>query len=125
MFPERLLLTAVLALPLAALGQTIKAGPIPKDPLELVTGEVRAADTSEDLQAAVQLLARARNNESMLSPDSGYHLKASFTVSSGGSTDYDGDWEMEEIHIPRLGTQWTAKTAAGYATAQISSDGLN
>jgi len=124
MFPERLLLTAILALPLA-LGQTQMAVPIPKDPLEIVTGAVRAADTPEDRQAAVQLLARARSNGSMLGPDTGYHLTASFTVSSGGSTNVDGEWEMEEIHIPRLGTHWTARTSAGYATTQVSSDGLN
>ena len=43
-------------------------------------------------------------------------------MTSGGQTEYDGDWEMEEIFIPKYGTRWTAKAAAGYTTTQISAD---
>lgn len=45
-------------------------------------------------------------------------MKVSFTASSGGLTQYDGAWEMEQMFVPNLGTRWTAKTE-GYSTTQI------
>jgi len=42
-----------------------------------------------------------------------------FLVNSGGETEYDGVWEMEDISDPKEGYRWTAKAAAGYSTTQI------
>src|SRR5580704_17814742 len=108
MFKGRLLFAA-LGLPLATLCQSPIAVPIPPDPFELVTGPIKIVDAPEDKQAAVRLLARARSNESMKTAGPGYRLKVSFTVSSGGQTEYDGDWEMEETYLAHAGTHWTAK----------------
>jgi hypothetical protein len=52
----------------------------------------------------------------------GYDLKVTFTVNSGGQTEYDGAWEMEEVSDSQHGLRWTAKAAAGYTTARISSN---
>jgi hypothetical protein len=106
---------------LAALGQnTPRMAPVPSDPLELVTGQVQVAATRTDREAALQLLARARDNYALRSAGLGYDLKVSFSVNSGGETEYDGAWVMEDIFDPSQGLHWTAKTA-GYAVAQISS----
>jgi hypothetical protein len=122
----RIRLIALAALSLAALCQTIpRTAPIPNDPLEMITGPVQVVDTWDDRQAALLLLARARGNESLKSAGRGYDLKVSFTVNSGGQTEYDGDWEMEEIFSPQYGTRWTAKGPAGYTTTQISADNRN
>lgn len=112
---------AVVALPLTILGQNAPAeAPLPSDPLELVTGPVQVVDTPGGREDAVQLLARARNSYALRSAGQAYDLKVSFTVNSGGQTQYDGDWEMEEIFDPQQGLRWTAKAAAGYTTTQIS-----
>lgn len=126
MSKRMLLLTAVLGLPAVIHCQNShKAAPLPKDPLELVTSGAQIADAAESQKDAVPLLTRARSNEVIRNSNQGYDIKVSFTVTSGGQTEYDGDWEMEEIHIPRLGTRWTARTASGYSTTQISAGGLN
>jgi hypothetical protein len=107
---------------LTALGQIVpRTAPVPGDPLELVTGPVQTVETRADREAAVQLLARARNNFALRTAGVGYDLKVTFTVNSGGQTEYDGAWEMEDIFDPTLGLHWTAKAAAGYTVAQISS----
>jgi hypothetical protein len=122
----RIRLIALVALSLAALCQTIpRAAPIPSDPLEMVTGPVQLVDTWDDRQAALLLLTRARANESLKSAARGYDVKVSFTVSSGGQTEYDGDWEMEEIFSPQYGTRWNVKGPAGFALTEISADNRN
>lgn len=116
-------LAAVIGLPLAALCQTAPiASRIPDDPLEMAAGTAQTSSKSSDRDAALQLLARARENYDLKGGRRGYDLKVSFTVVSGGQTEYDGDWEMEEIFLPKYGTRWTAKAAAGYTTTQISAD---
>lgn len=121
MFKGMLRLAAVVGFPLAALGHRAPAAaPVPNDPLETATGPAKIMNTSSGRQAALDLLARARNNYSLKSAGRGYDLKVSFTVTSGGQTEYDGDWEMEEIFSPQSGTRWTAKTAAGYTTTHIA-----
>ena len=47
--------------------------------------------------------------------------RSRFTVNSGGQTEYDGAWEMEDMFDPQQGLRWTAKAAAGYTITQISS----
>jgi hypothetical protein len=116
-------LAAVLGLPLAALCQT--AVPIPKDPLELVTGNAENVESPEARQAAIDLLKRARTNQVLRGNGHGYDLKVSFKVESGGQTLYDGAWEMEDLFLARLGLRWTAHATAGYRTTQIAAKGLN
>jgi hypothetical protein len=109
-------------LSLAAFGQNaLRIAAVPVDSLELATGQIQVADTPVSRDAAIQLLARARNNYALRAAGQGYHLKVSFTVNSAGQTDYDGAWEMEDVSDPIQGLRWTAKAAAGYSTTQISS----
>ncbi|MGA3202485.1 MAG: hypothetical protein ABSF12_08320 [Bryobacteraceae bacterium] len=124
MVSKRMLWLAASGLSLAAFGQTaLKMAPIPSDPLEIVTGPIQVVDTPAGRQSVVQLLARARKNYALESAGRGYQLKVNFTVNSGGETDYDGAWEMEDVFDPHQGLHWTATAAAGYSTAQILSKG--
>jgi hypothetical protein len=112
-------------LSLAAFGQNVpRIAPIPSDPLEMVTSQIQVVDTPENREAVLQLLARARNNYTLRSAGLGYDLKVSFSVNSGGHTEYDGAWEMEDLSDPQQGLRWTAKAAAGYTTTQISSNDM-
>ncbi len=113
-------LLAVAGLPLASLAQPPAVAPVPADPLELVTGSVDTAGTLDTRQAALQLLTRARDNYNLRGSGRGYDLKISFTVNSGGQTQYDGAWQMEEIDVPSQGIRWTAKAGAGYETTHIT-----
>jgi len=105
-------------LSLASFGQGIT--PIPRDPLELVTGQITAVDTAASRGPVLQLLARARTNYAVRSAGQGYDLKVAFMVNSGGQTDYDGPWEMEDMFDPQQGFRWTAKAGAAYTTTQIA-----
>lgn len=113
-----LFLVVAAGLALAASAQDIP--PVPKDPLEVVTGPVEVADTPESRQDALELLDRARENYAIRNSGRSYQLKVSFTVNSGGETLYDGAWQMEETFVPHVGLRWTAQAAAGYKTTQIS-----
>lgn len=93
--------------------------PIPSDPLELVTGPIQPVQP-QDRQAALQLLERARDQFAWRGAKQGYDLKVNFTVDSGGQTNYDGAWEMEDISIPEKGLHWTAKSATGYTVNRLS-----
>ena len=122
-YRRMLRLIALIGLPLATPCQTAPtAVPIPNDPLEMVTGTTQVVSKSAGRDAALQLLTRARSSYELKSAGRGYDLKVSFTVTSGGLTEYDGDWEMEEIFFPKYGTRWTAKAASGYTTTQIYVD---
>jgi hypothetical protein len=101
-----------------------RMAPVPADPLELVTGQIQAADTPASRGAVVQLLSSARDSYAFRSAGHGYDLKVSFTVNSGGQTEYDGAWAMEDIFDPQLGLRWTAQAEGGYSTTQISSNGM-
>ncbi len=98
--------------------------PVPADTLELVSGRIQAVDTPTGREAAVQLLSRARDSYAFRNAGRGYDLKVSFTVNSGGQTEYDGAWAMEDIFDPQQGLRWTAEAEAGYSTSQISSNGI-
>jgi hypothetical protein len=117
------------ALSLATFGQNAiqnapKLAPIPGDPLEMATGQIQVVDTTANRNAVLELLARARNSYALRTSSQGYDLKVRFMVNSGGQTDYDGAWEMEDISDPKLGLRWTAKAAAGYTTTRIASNGM-
>ncbi|HEX3744003.1 MAG TPA: hypothetical protein VHW09_08730 [Bryobacteraceae bacterium] len=121
MFKAMLLLAGALGVSLA-FGQTHGiAVPVPHDPLELVTGEIQTLQ-GPDRDKALDLLARSRRYYALRAERKGYRLKVSFHVDSGGATQYDGDWEMEETSFPQMGLRWSAKTA-GYSTTQITGNG--
>ena len=110
---------------LVAFGQNApRTAPIPSDPLEMVTGQVLAADASASRAAVVRLLERARNSYALRSGGHGYDLKVTFTANSGGQTEYDGGWEMEDVFDPKQGFRWTARAAASYAITRISANGM-
>lgn len=96
---------------------------IPRDPLEMVTGQVSAVDTAGRSEA-LRLVDRARNQYALRSLGRGYDLKVSFTATSGGQTQLDGVWQMEDVFDPKLGLRWTAKAPDGSVFTRISSRGL-
>ncbi|HVY91573.1 MAG TPA: hypothetical protein VHA14_02445, partial [Bryobacteraceae bacterium] len=55
---------------------------------------------------------------------SAYDLKVSFNVDSGGQTNLDGAWQMEDVFDPKLGLRWTATGPGGYSITRISSNGV-
>jgi hypothetical protein len=119
-------LMAASGLSLATFG---KNGPpreaaVPADPLEMAAGHIETVNAPAKRAAVIQLLAHARDSYSLRSSGRGYDLKVSFTVNSGGQTQYDGQWEMEDIFDPQQGLRWTASTPAGYTTTQISTNGM-
>lgn len=98
--------------------------PIPHDPLELVTGQAAIADVPGSRSAALELVSHAREHYALRAGVlQGYDLKVHFTVDSGGATEYDGAWQMEDIFDPRQGLHWTAKADSGYNITEISSNG--
>lgn len=112
------------ALPLTIFGQIApKMALVPRDPLELATRQVQAADTPASRDAVLQLLARARSHFALRSARQAYDLKVSFTVDSLGQTNYDGAWEMEDLFAPGQGHRWTATAASGYTTTAIATAG--
>jgi hypothetical protein len=85
-------------LPLVVFGQgAARLAPVPADNLELVPGPVHEATTEDDRSAALQLLGRAHDNFSLRSAHTAYDLKVAFTANSLGQTNYDGDWEMQDV----------------------------
>jgi hypothetical protein len=105
-------------LPLAAFGQSAPGmAPVPRDPLELATGQTQNAGTDRD--AALQLLTRARNSYQLRNARQAWDLKVHFSVDSLGATNYDGDWEMEDVFSPGQGVHWTATSSAGYSITGI------
>jgi hypothetical protein len=100
-----------------------KLAPIPRDPLELVTGRADLAGAPESRTAALELVSRARKNFALRTGLQGYDLKVHFTVDSGGVTEYDGAWQMEDIFDPKQGLHWTAKSDSGYTITEISLNG--
>jgi hypothetical protein len=95
---------------------------IPSDPLEMVTGQVRAVRARPARANFVQLVGRARNTYALRSAKQGYDLKVTFTVNSAGQTDYDGVWQMEDVFDPAQGLRWTAK-GPSYSITRISANG--
>jgi hypothetical protein len=88
------------------------------------TGQVHPTGGSANRAAAIRLLARARDSYALKSAGRGYDLRVTFTVNSGGQTEYDGAWEMEDVFDPKQGLRWTAKASADYAITRISSNGM-
>jgi hypothetical protein len=115
-----LLLIAGALLPLSTFGDTAaRITPVPRDPLELATGQIELAGTPASRVASAQLLARARQSYSLRTAGQAYDLKVTFTVDSSGQTNYDGAWQMEDRFAPGKGHLWTATSASGYTTTQL------
>jgi len=107
-------------LPFAAFGQSAPAvAPVPRDALELAKGQIQTATTSASRDAALQLLARARNFYQLRNSRQAWDLKVRFSVDSAGATNYDGDWQMEDVFAPGQGVHWTATSSAGYSITGI------
>jgi hypothetical protein len=105
-----------------------KVAPITHDPLELISGQVQIASAPQSRALALELMSRAREHYALrtaLATNNlkGYDLKVHFTVDSGGLTEYDGAWQMEDIFDPKQGLHWTAKAAGGYTITEISANG--
>ena len=123
---QKLLWLVVGGLPLLAVEQNpSRIVPVPRDPLELVTGRVEIAATPASREAVLQLLARSRSNYVLRNSRQPWDLKVRFTVDSGGKTNYDGDWQIEDQFSPGQGVHWTARSAAGYAIAEIFGTNAN
>jgi hypothetical protein len=73
--------------------------------------------------AILDLLERARNNYALRDARLGYDLKISFAVDSGGQTDHDGAWELEDVFVPGQGLHWTARSATGFSLTGIAVNG--
>jgi hypothetical protein len=93
-----------------ARGQVMALAAVPDTPLELVTGSARALITPEERDAAMDLLARARQNVTLHAAGvPPFQMKVSFT-STGGSQ-FEGDGTMEEIYAGPV-LRWTARLAS-------------
>ena len=123
---ERILwLMAAGGLSLAVFGKNPpRVARVPSDPLEMAASGAEVVNTPASRQAILQLLSRARDSYALRSAGQGYDLKVSFTVNSGGETDYDGAWQMEDVFDPQQGLHWTATASSGYTTTQIDSHGM-
>jgi hypothetical protein len=120
-----LCLIAGVALSPAASGQnTLWTIPVPSDPLEMATGQIRPPAGRAQRTETLRLLDRARDAYALRSAGRGYDLKVSFTVNSGGQTEYDGVWKMEDVFDPKQGLWWTAKASAAYTITRISANGM-
>lgn len=107
-------------LPSVALTQGMpRPASIPADPLELASSRVAAAPSTANRDDALALLRRARANYALRAGARAYDLKVSFTVNSGGQTAADGDWQMEDMFDPGLGSRWTAKGPGGNTITRI------
>jgi hypothetical protein len=105
--------------PVAFCQNALRIAPVPRDPLELVTDQVQNAGTTTSRDAVLQVLARARNNYALRNSHQPWDLKVRFAVDSGGETNYDGAWQIEDRFAPGQGVYWTAKASAGYSMAGI------
>jgi hypothetical protein len=118
-----LCLAAASCLLLAAPRKRAATVPVPADPFEMVP-EPNAIDAHPNRTAVLQLLDAVRESYALRRAGRPYDLKVTFKVNSGGQTEYDGTWEMEDMFDPGLGFRWTAKASASYAITGIFSNGM-
>jgi hypothetical protein len=96
---------------------------VPENPLELASSGVRVVDAPEERDALIRLMAKAHSYYTLKETQQAYRLKTSFTVSSGGRTEFDGGWQMDEVFSPDLGVHLTARTA-GTVFERLSTSNL-
>jgi hypothetical protein len=101
---------SLIAVSPAARGQAMALAAVPDTPLELVTGSARVLITPEERDAAMDLLARARQNVTLHSAGMPpFQIKVSFTASGGSQ--FEGDGTMEEIYAGAV-LRWTERLAS-------------
>ncbi len=83
---------------------------MPENRLELASSGVRVVEAPEERDAMIRLMDKAGSYYAFKESRLAYHVKTSFTVTSGGRTEYDGDWQMDEIYSPNMGVHLTART---------------
>jgi hypothetical protein len=111
-------LLAPLAFSLAGFAQTTV-----NEPLDASSAHIEAVDTAAGRQSALRLLSKARAGYMLRAGTQGFDLKVTFTVDSGGQTQYDGVWKMEDQFVPQMGLRWTAQTAqGGYSVTRITAN---
>lgn len=115
-------LTTAAALCGAAVFAASNTSPVPPDRLELVPTQQSSVNPRPPRPAVSQLLNRARNNLALRAGNSAWDLKVTFTVDSGGQTEFDGAWQMEDIYDPLQGSWWTA-SGPGYSITRLSTHG--
>jgi len=114
------LIVSLLAAALCAQAQTPpRVAPVPAHPLELATAALTPAGTQPQRDAALELLSKARNRYALRNVRQPWDLKVRFTVDSQGRTNYDGEWQMEDVFSPGQGLHWSARSSAGYAVSGI------
>jgi hypothetical protein len=96
---------------------------VPENQLELASRGVRLVDVAEERDALIRLMSKARSYYTLDQARQAYRLKTSFTVTSGGQTQFDGDWQMEQTFAPGQGLRLTARTA-GYVFEQLRKSNL-
>jgi hypothetical protein len=91
-----------------------QAGPdiarVPENPLELASSGVHIVDAPEERDALIRLMDKARSYYTLKDARRAYHLKTAFTVTSGGDSRYDGDWQMDEMFAPGLGALFSSNS---------------
>ena len=120
MFCTRVFLFSFAAAAFAASDPT--AASIPADPLELVPSQLATTNPRPLRPGVTRLLNRARNSYALRSNSGAWDLKVTFTVDSGGQTDFDGTWKMEDIYDPQQGWRWTASTSS-YSITRLTIHG--
>ncbi len=88
-----------------------KIASVPENRLELASSGVHVVDVPEERDSLIRLMDKARSYYSLKEAGQAYHVKTTFIVTSGGRTEYDGDWQLDEIYSPSLGVHLTARTA--------------
>jgi len=90
----------------AMVAQAPQQPPVPKDPLELVTGDAQPVQDADQRAAATNLLLNARALSNVR--EYAYDLKTTF-VSFGSS---EGNWSLEDASPSRGIYRWTAEGPA-------------
>lgn len=93
----------------------------PLSTAQMAGNSIKVVEAPQERDAALQLLERARNAYDLRSGGQAYDLKVRFTVNSGGQTQYDGEWQMEDTFAPHEGLRWTASLPGSFTITRISS----
>src|ERR1051326_2119771 len=102
--------------------QTKQVAPVPGDPLELATGPTTIADTPEKRSAILNLLERARQNNSLhVSGMSPFDLKATFNASASAGNGELG--VLEESWLSGAKWRWTEHLGS-YSQVRIFHNGV-
>lgn len=84
-----------------------QTNPPPSDPHEMVTRDPRMLTKPAERSAALDLLARARQNFDLHDISTPYALKVSFETN--GAAQYEGQWAMEQLSDGGSHWRWSAQ----------------